>query len=81
MVRKKSEGLSVLYLGPQSFPLGCWSLGETQHGNVKQPTFPGTAWGPTASLSGFELVNLAGFTALNTKQTGGTTASEPVLDK
>jgi hypothetical protein len=80
-VRREVEGLSLLNPALQISSLGYQGLGGTQHGNVNQPTFRGTAWGHSASLSSFELVNLAVFWSLNIKQTGGATASEPVLDK
>lgn len=79
-MRREDGGLSA---APQPTDLssGALGLGEIQHGNIRQLTFPGTAPGPRASLSGYELVNLAELAAVNTKQTAGATASEPVLDK
>lgn len=74
-MRREDEGLSLLHPAPQISSLGYQGLG----GN--QPTFPGAALGHSASLSSFELVNLAVIGALNTKQTGRATASKPVLDK
>lgn len=70
-----------MYSAPQISSLWYLGLGGTQHGNVNQQAFLSAALGYSASQSSFELVNLAVIWVLNTKQTGGVTASEPVLGK